>query len=87
MAEAKQQIKTENSVGATKVVQILLKRKTSTQWEQYDQSIPLGEPCFSYNPTTGDCVLKVGSQNLDGEEKIWNALALLRGRVDDGELF
>ena len=87
MAEAKQQIKTETSVGATKVAQILLKRKTSSQWEQHDQAIPLGEPCFSYDPLTGDCVLKIGSQNLDGEEKICNALSLLRGRVDDGELF
>ena len=34
MEEFKQKIKTEStSVGATKVAQILLKRKTSTQWE------------------------------------------------------
>lgn len=35
MIEAKEQIKTESTptAGATKVAQILLKRKTSTQWE------------------------------------------------------
>lgn len=84
----KEMLKTELTpdTGATKVSQILLRRKTASQWEQFDQPIPLGEPCFSYDPETGDCVLKIGSQDLDGNQQIWNALNLLRGRVDDGEL-
>lgn len=72
--------------GAIKQAQILLRRKTAAQWQMYDQTIPVGEPCFSYDPSTGDCILKIGMQDLDGNEKIWNALNLLRARVDDGEL-
>ena len=89
MAEAiKEIMKTESTpvTGVTKISQILLRRKTASQWEQCDQTIPLGEPCFSYDPETGDCVLKIGSQDEDGNQQIWNALNLLRGRVDDGEL-
>ena len=84
----KQQLKTESTpdAGATKIAQVLLRRKTASQWEAYDQEIPLGEPCFSYDPTTGDCVLKIGFQDLNGNQKLWGALNLLRGRVDDGEL-
>ena len=86
--DVKQQIKTELTpdVGVTKQTQILLRRKTAAQWEQFDQTIPLGEPCFSYDPETGDCTLKIGFQDLDGNQQIWNALNLLRCRVDDGEL-
>lgn len=81
-------IETDNTpdTGARKQAQILLRRKTASQWESYDQVIPTGEPCFSYDPETGDCVLKIGMCDLDGKEKIWNALSLLRARVDDGEL-
>ena len=35
--------------GAIKKTQILLRRKTNTQWESLTDVIPEGEPCFSYN--------------------------------------
>ena len=84
----KEIIKTESTPNAvaTKISQLLLRRKTASQWEQFDQTIPFGEPCFSYDPETGDCVLKIGSKDADGNQQMWNALNLLRGRVDDGEL-
>lgn len=76
---------TPNS-GATKTAQILLRRKTISQWESNAQTIPIGEPCFAYDAETGDFLLKIGAPNSDGDAQIWNALNLLRGRVDDGEL-
>ena len=83
-----QNIKIESTpdTGATKVVQLLLRRKTSSQWDAYDQEIPIGEPCLSYDSTNGDYTLKVGIPDDQGNPKMWGALNLLRGRVDDGEL-
>lgn len=70
--------------GATKKTQILLRRKMISQWENYDQVIPIGEPCFAYDG--GELILKIGAPNEFGEPQLWNALELLIGRVDDGEL-
>lgn len=72
--------------GVTKKLQILIKRKDSVAWEQSTVAIPEGEPCFSYDPATGDYVLKIGAKDSDGNLQTWNTLNLLRGRVDDGEL-
>lgn len=81
-------IKTEPTPGegATKKAQLLLRRKLASQWEGDNTVIPFGEPCFSYDPNTGDYILKIGA--LDDENKLmmWNNLNLLRCRVDDGEL-
>ena len=87
MAE-KQSFKTESTpdAGVTKVSQILLRRKTATQWGSYDQEIPIGEPCFSYDEETKDYILKIGAPDNEGNLQMWGALNLLRGRVDDGEL-
>ena len=74
------------TTGVTKKLQILLKRKDSDAWEQSTLAIPEGEPCFSYDQETGDYVLKIGARDADGNLQTWNALNLLRGRVDDGEL-
>lgn len=38
--------------GAIKKAQILLRRKSNTQWESLSDVIPEGEPCFSYDPIT-----------------------------------
>lgn len=72
--------------GVTKKLQILLKRKDSNAWEQSTMTIPEGEPCFSYDSETGDYILKIGAKDSEGNLQTWNALQLLRGRVDDGEL-
>ena len=76
---------TPNS-GATKRAQILLRRKMNTQWESFTEVIPEGEPCFSYDASTGDYVLKIGAKDINGNLQMWHQLNLLRGRVDDGEL-
>ena len=87
MAE-KEMIKTKGTpkFGATKSAQLLLRRKSKSQWEQYDQTIPFGEPCFSYDVNTGDYILKIGSYDKDNNLQISNNLNFLRGRVDDGDL-
>ena len=72
--------------GVTKKLQILLRRKNSNAWEQSTMAIPEGEPCFSYDSETGDYILKIGAKDSEGNLQTWNALQLLRGRVDDGEL-
>ena len=74
------------NIGATKRAQILLRRKTTSQWESHTDVIPEGEPCFAYDPTTGDYILKIGAKDADGNLQMWHQLNLLRGRVDDGEL-
>lgn len=73
-------------MGATKRAQLLLRRKTLSQWESTAGVIPIGEPCFAYDKDTKDFILKVGAPDIDGNAQMWNALNLLRGRVDDGEL-
>ena len=72
--------------GVTKKLQILLRRKDSDAWEQSTLAIPEGEPCFSYDTITGDYILKIGAKDTDGNLQTWNALPMLRSRVDDGEL-
>lgn len=72
--------------GAVTKAQILLRRKLNTQWESLTEVIPEGEPCFSYDPSTRDYVLKIGGKDAQGNLQTWNQLSLLRGRVDDGEL-
>lgn len=81
-------IKTESTpdAGASKITQILLRRKLDTQWDSFTEAIPLGEPCFSYDPINGDYVLKIGAVDENGSPLTWSQLQLLRGRVDDGEL-
>lgn len=74
----------ENNV--TKKIQILLRRKDNEAWEQSTLVIPEGEPCFSYDSDTGDYVLKIGAKDAYGNLQTWNALPMLRSRVDDGEL-
>ena len=74
------------STGVTKKLQILLRRKDSSAWEQSTLTIPEGEPCLSYDTKTGDYVLKIGVKNSSGNLQSWKALKLLRARVDDGEL-
>ena len=59
-------------IGATKKAQILLRRKLNTQWESLNDVIPEGEPCFSYNSTTGDYILKIGAKDADGNLQMWN---------------
>lgn len=73
-------------VGATKKAQILLRRKLNAQWESLTEVIPEGEPCFSYDPTTKDYILKIGVKDDLGNLQMWHQLQFLRGRVDDGEL-
>ena len=72
--------------GVVTKVQILVRRKLKTQWESLTEVIPEGEPCFSYDPTTQDYVLKIGAKDEEGRLQSWSQLNLLRGRVDDGEL-
>ena len=72
--------------GVTKKLQILLRRKDNSAWEQSTLTIPEGEPCFSYDNATGDYILKIGAKNAEGNLQTWNALPMLRSRVDDGEL-
>lgn len=72
--------------GAIKKTQILLRRKTNTQWESLTDVIPEGEPCFSYDQNAGDYILKVGAKDSNGNLLMWHQLNMLRGRVDDGEL-
>ena len=89
MADAERlTVKTEPTPGegAIKRAQILFRRKTNAQWESFTDKIPEGEPCFSYDISTGDYILKVGTKDADGNLMMWNQLSLLRGRVDDGEL-
>ena len=76
----------ENDSPAIQKAQILLRRKTNTQWESHNQVIPEGEPCFSYNASTGDYVLKIGAKDSNGDLQLWNQLQMLLARVDDGEL-
>lgn len=73
----------ENGVVKT---QILLRRKSSSQWESLTTVIPEGEPCFSYDVSKDDYVLKIGTKDNSGNLQTWSQLNLLRGRVDDGEL-
>ena len=86
--ELKDIILTEGTpnTGVTKKLQILLRRKDSSAWEQSTLTIPEGEPCFSYDSKTGDYILKIGAKNAEGDLQTWNALPMLRSRVDDGEL-
>ena len=86
--ELKDTILTEGTpnTGVTKRLQILLRRKDSNAWEQSTLTIPEGEPCFSYDSATGDYILKIGAKNAEGDLQTWNALPMLRSRVDDGEL-
>lgn len=86
--ELKDIILTEGTpdTGVTKRLQILLRRKDSNAWEQSTLTIPEGEPCFSYDSATGDYILKIGAKNAEGDLQTWNALPMLRSRVDDGEL-
>ena len=88
MTEERLEIKTESTpgTGAVKKAQILLRRKSNTQWESHTDVIPEGEPCFSYDATTGDYILKIGAKDIDGNLLTWSQLQMLRGRVDDGEL-
>ena len=72
--------------GVTKKLQILLRRKPASIWEQVNTPIPEGEPCFAYDSETGDHILKIGAKDLDGNLQTWNALKMLLSRVDDGEL-
>lgn len=72
--------------GAVKKAQILLRRKTNTQWESLTDLISEGEPCFSYDQDTNDYILKIGAKDKNGNLLMWHQLSLLRGRVDDGEL-
>lgn len=82
------ELKKESTTGTDVVTkaQILVRRKTNNQWESLTERIPEGEPCFSYDPATGDYILKIGAKDVNGNLQLWNQLNLLRGRVDDGEL-
>lgn len=86
--DLKEEIFTDGTpeTGITKKLQILLRRKNGNAWEQSAMAIPEGEPCFSYDSENNDYILKIGAKDADGNLQTWNALQLLRGRVDDGEL-